>query len=100
MRELQRKMWQLEIKTQLLERRVKEVEARVEQIMAAKEKNSAGTRKPGEKRKMSGTEHTRGPGKTSSMSLLMLCLLNVVMVLLQSLPDPGEMTGRQVQDKQ
>ncbi len=76
-------------------RRVKEVEDRVEQIMAGKENNSAGTRKPGEKRNMSGTEHTRGPGKTSSMSLLMLCLLNLVMVLLQSLPDLGEMTGRQ-----
>jgi hypothetical protein len=100
MRELQRKMWQLEIKTQLLERRVKEVEARVEQTMAGKEKNSAGTNKPGEKRKMSGTEHTRGPGKTSHVSLLMLCFLNLVMVLLRSLLDLGEMTGRQLQDKQ
>ncbi len=55
---------------------MKEAEDRVGRIMAAKEKNTAGTGKPGEKRKVSGLGHFGNPAKMSK-SLLILCFLTL-----------------------
>ncbi len=57
---------------------MKEAEDRVGRIIAAKEKNTAGTGKPGKKRKLSSLGHTGNPAKMSqSLLILILCFLTL-----------------------